>query len=91
MREAISHRIPALNSQCVNAVTCLYTNTPDKNFVMGLHPKYPQVAIACGFSGHGFKFCSVVGEIMADLALTGQTKLDISLFNMDRLRKRTQA
>ena len=44
-----------------------FTNTPDEHFILDLHPTLPQVCIAAGFSGHGFKFC-VVGEIMADLA-----------------------
>ena len=51
--------------------TCMFTNTPDHHFVMDLHPDYPQVSIASPCSGHGFKFASVVGEIMADLAEKG--------------------
>ena len=46
----------------------MYTNTPDQHFVISAHPEHPQVAVAAGFSGHGYKFCSVVGEILADLA-----------------------
>lgn len=52
---------------------CLYTMSPDHHFVVGLHPEHPQVAVAVGFSGHGFKFASVIGEALADLALTGGT------------------
>lgn len=81
MRRAISQFIPSLNSELLNAVTCMYTNTPDKNFVIGLHPQHQEVTIAAGFSGHGFKFCSVVGEILADLAVDGKTRHDIALFN----------
>lgn len=58
----------------VKSTTCLYTNTPDDNFVIGFHPAHPQVSIAAGFSGHGFKFCAVVGEVMADLACNGETR-----------------
>ena len=87
MREAIAERIPALNSRFLAGVTCMYTNTPDKNFVIASHPACPQVSIACGFSGHGFKFCSVVGEILADLATTGETRHDISLFRPQRFRR----
>jgi sarcosine oxidase len=47
--------------------------SPDHHFVVGLHPEHPQVAVAAGFSGHGFKFASVIGEVLADLALTGTT------------------
>jgi sarcosine oxidase len=48
-------------------VTCLYTNTPDQHFVIGIHPQHPQVTVACGFSGHGFKFVPLVGRMVADL------------------------
>jgi len=63
----------------------MYTNTPDKHFVIAAHPHHPQVAIACGFSGHGYKFASVVGEIMADLVIGGSTRHPIDLFTPDRL------
>jgi glycine/D-amino acid oxidase-like deaminating enzyme len=68
--------------------TCLFTNSPDEHFVLDLHPDYPHVSIAAGFSGHGFKFASVVGEIMADLALAGQSQRfsDLSLFSITRRR-----
>jgi sarcosine oxidase len=65
----------------------MYTNTPDHHFIISLHPQYPQVAIAAGFSGHGFKFASVVGEILADLATEGSTKHPIALFDPKRLRE----
>jgi sarcosine oxidase len=67
--------------------TCMFTNTPDHHFVIDLHPDYPQVSIASPCSGHGFKFASVVGEIMADLAEKGFTRHDIGLFRLDRLRR----
>jgi sarcosine oxidase len=66
--------------------TCLYTNTPDENFVLDFLPDYDKnIVIAAGFSGHGFKFASVVGEIMADLAMTGKTALPIGFLNAKRL------
>lgn len=65
--------------------TCMFTNTPDNHFVIDLHPDYPQVSFASPCSGHGYKFASVIGEIMADLAETGITRHDISLFRLDRL------
>lgn len=73
-------RFPALDSEIVKAQTCMYTMTPDEHFIIGQHPQYPAVSIACGFSGHGFKFAAVVGEILADLATTGQTKHPIGIF-----------
>jgi sarcosine oxidase len=66
--------------------TCIFTNTPDEHFILDLHPEYPQVSIASPCSGHGFKFCSVVGEIMADLAERGETRHDISMHRLARLR-----
>jgi sarcosine oxidase len=63
---------------------CLFTNTPDHHFILDRHPEYPEVAIAAGFSGHGYKFCSVIGEIMADLAQNGHTRHDIEFFRLQR-------
>ncbi len=65
--------------------TCMFTNTEDKHFVIDVHPEYEQVSFASPCSGHGFKFASVVGEILADLADNGITRHDINLFRVDRL------
>ena len=62
--------------------TCMYTLTPDEHFVIAVHPDHPQVVIASPCSGHGFKFTPVIGEILADLAIDGQTAHDISLFSL---------
>jgi sarcosine oxidase len=67
--------------------TCMFTNTPDNHFVIDVHPEYDQVSFASPCSGHGYKFASVIGEIMADLAGTGITRHDISLFRLDRLTR----
>ncbi|MGG0247563.1 N-methyl-L-tryptophan oxidase [Peribacillus frigoritolerans] len=64
--------------------TCIYTMTPDEHFIVDKHPYYPHIAIAAGFSGHGFKFSSVMGEILSDLIISGTTKEDISLFSINR-------
>jgi sarcosine oxidase len=87
MRSYLRGRIPQLGGTLVEAKTCMYTNTPDQHFIISLHPQYPQVAIAAGFSGHGFKFVSLVGEILADLATEGSTKHPIALFDPKRLRE----
>jgi sarcosine oxidase len=63
---------------------CIFTNSPDEHFIIDLLPDAPQVSVAAGFSGHGYKFCSLVGEVMADLAEEGQTRHDIGLFRLDR-------
>ncbi len=72
--------IPALDAPLLRATACMYTTTPDEHFIVGLHPHHPQVAVAAGFSGHGYKFCSVMGEVLADLASAGSTHHPIELF-----------
>jgi len=84
IRSAIKFRIPALNGEVSRATTCMYTMTRDQHFIIDIHPRHPQVSIAAGFSGHGFKFSSVVGEILCDLALSRQTSSDIALFSVSR-------
>jgi sarcosine oxidase len=85
MRAALLNRLPALASGAlVQTVTCLYTLTPDHHFVVGCHPAHPQVTIASPCSGHGFKFATVIGEIIADLAIDGETRHDIDLFRPAR-------
>lgn len=66
---------------------CMYTVTPDHHFVIDVHPELPNVSVACGFSGHGFKFASAVGEVLADLADTGRTNHDIGLFRATRFAR----
>jgi sarcosine oxidase len=87
LRAYLAEYLPDLASRCLDARVCMYTNTPDLHFVISLHPELEQVAIACGFSGHGYKFCSVVGEILADLATEGSTRHPIDLFSPARLKK----
>jgi sarcosine oxidase len=79
-------RIPALAGRFLRAVPCLYTNTPDGHFVVGPHPDHPQVVVAAGFCGHGFKFAPVIGEILADLVVGGTTAHPIGLFDPTRFR-----
>ncbi|MGI8911409.1 MAG: N-methyl-L-tryptophan oxidase [Rubrobacteraceae bacterium] len=86
IRSYLRDHVPALDGEFLRAKTCMYTNTPDENFVISAHPEHPQVAIACGFSGHGYKFCGVVGEMLADLTTEGETRHPISLFSPERLR-----
>jgi sarcosine oxidase len=66
--------------------TCLFEPSPDEHFLLDRHPESEHAVVGAGFSGHGFKFCSVVGEILADLALDGETRHDISLFQLERFR-----
>ncbi len=84
LRAAVSRYFPEANGPTMALRTCLFTNSPDEHFIIGAHPEHPQVSFAAGFSGHGFKFCSVVGEIMADLTTRGDTRHDIHLFGPQR-------
>jgi sarcosine oxidase len=88
LRDQIASRLPSLNGRLLAASTCMYTLTPDEQFVVGLHPNHPEVAIGCGFSGHGFKFASVIGEILADLAMEGKTRHSIEFLSPNRFRRR---
>jgi sarcosine oxidase len=86
LREGIRRYFPKANGPTIALKTCLFTLSPDEHFVIDLHPAFPTVSLAAGFSGHGFKFCSVIGEVMADLALEGDTPLNISKFRLNHSR-----
>jgi sarcosine oxidase len=72
--------LPAADGPCADGSVCIYTLTPDRHFLIDRHPEADGVVFAAGFSGHGFKFAPVVGEILADLALDGATRWPIDLF-----------
>ena len=84
LREGIRKYFPDADGPTLSMKTCLFTNSPDEHFIIDRHPTLPQVTIAAGFSGHGFKFCSVVGEILAELALEGRSRWDLTLFRFSR-------
>lgn len=87
MQAWLATRLPGLAASVwLGGKPCLYTLTPDEHFVLGPHPAHASVVVAGGFSGHGFKFAPVVGEILADLALSGRTAHPIELFAPDRFR-----
>ncbi|MGA9402282.1 N-methyl-L-tryptophan oxidase, partial [Haladaptatus sp.] len=68
LRDFTEKYFPKAAGQTMRLATCMFTNSPDEHFILDTLPNHPQVAVAAGFSGHGFKFSSVVGEILADLA-----------------------
>jgi sarcosine oxidase len=84
LRSFLKKHLPAVDGGRRHASVCIYTLTPDRHFILDVHPEHTNVAIAAGFSGHGFKFSSVVGEIMADLAEKGRTDLPIERFRLAR-------
>ena len=80
----VGRLLPGATDRFLRAVTCMYSNTPDHHFVVARHPDHERVTVACGFSGHGFKFVPVIGEVLADLATTGTTAHPVELFDPRR-------
>ncbi len=85
VRAFLRRRIPGADGERRDASTCVYTLTPDRHFVIDHHPDSQRVIVAAGFSGHGFKFAPVVGEMLAGLALDGKTTWPVELFGRGRL------
>lgn len=83
-RHVLRRFIPDADGPLLSMAICMYTNTTDSHFIIDRHPKHERAFIACGFSGHGFKFASVVGEIMADLAMHGRTEHPIGFLGLKR-------
>jgi len=88
LRSAISERIPALNGAVVSSLVCLYENSPDSHFLIDRLVRCANVVYAGGFSGHGFKFASVVGEILADLVTRDRATPDADFLRAARLGAR---
>ncbi len=87
IRTAISPVIPSLNEAKL-ALTriCLYTMTPDEHFIIDQHPEHAHVVIGAGGSGHAFKFSTLIGKMLSDLAIDGATPHDTSLFKITRFQ-----
>jgi sarcosine oxidase len=88
MRRLLRTYIPCLAHAEIRVDSCLYTSTPDDDFILGLLPQHERVALAA-LAGHGFKFAPVLGEILADVLVGNQPEFDIELFSMNRFRKKT--
>lgn len=84
LRALLRRYLPAADGPLQRARVCMYTMTPDQHFVLDIHPEFPRVAMAAGFSGHGYKFASVVGEVLADFVEHGRTELPVSMFAVNR-------
>lgn len=87
VRKFIARRLRKLDGPPIASTTCLYSNTPDLNFAVGLHPADHRVAVVSACSGHGFKFASVIGEVAADLATDNRPDFDVSFLSVDRFAK----
>ena len=84
LREAIRALFPEADGPTLRLAACLFTNTPDEHFVIDSLPDHPEVIVASPCSGHGFKFASVIGEVLADLATTGSSRMNLDLFSYGR-------
>ena len=84
LRDCVRAFFRGANGPMVRASTCMFTNTPDEHFIIDRLSDAPEVLVVSACSGHGFKFCSVVGEIVADLVSRGKTDHDLSLFRLNR-------
>jgi sarcosine oxidase len=86
LAKVLSEALPTLAGERVDGKACMYSAVPGDDFVLGMHPGGSErVVLAVGFSGHGFKFAPVVGEIAADLAISGSTRQDIGFLSPARL------
>jgi sarcosine oxidase len=88
MRTLLARYLPQAAGRILDRATCVYTNTPDHDFLLDRHPAHPNVLIASPCSGHGFKFSSAIGEILADLVTAGETRFDLAPFALSRLLPR---
>jgi sarcosine oxidase len=85
LREFGERYFPDGSGATMGLRACMFTNTPDEHFVIDRHPDYAQVVLASPCSGHGYKFCSVIGEILADLATgDGAASQDIGFLRLNR-------
>ncbi len=87
LRQFAERYVPGGAGPTMALATCMFTNAPDGHFIIDQHPNQPTVWFISACSGHGFKFASVMGEIMADLVTKGTTRHDISLFRLARLQE----
>ncbi len=84
LRQTLDRYLPGASGPELRRITCMCTYTPDRDFIVDRHPDHPQVLFGCGFSGRGYKFAPVVGEMLADLAVDGQTRHDIAFLAAER-------
>jgi sarcosine oxidase len=83
---AVEQWMPGAAGSLREAKPCMYTLTPDEHFVIDQHPEHANLILCGGFSGHGFKFAPVVGEIAAELALEGGSRHEIDFLSLRRFR-----
>jgi sarcosine oxidase len=86
LRTFLQRFMPEADGPFLAMRVCMYTSTPDQDFIVDRHPRHANVVMACGFSGHGFKFAQVIGAALADLALHGRSALPIGFLSLARFQ-----
>lgn len=84
MRDIVQRYMPDANGRLRDSSVCMYTNLPDEHFIIDRHPLHASVIVASPCSGHGFKFASAIGEVLADMAMDTPVAFDTSLFSLSR-------
>jgi sarcosine oxidase len=87
IRSFTRNHLPGADAPVASTMICLYTMTPDEHFLIDKHPAHSHVVFGAGFSGHGFKFSTLIGSILTEIALKGHTEHDIGLFSVSRFVK----
>jgi sarcosine oxidase len=88
-KDHLRGRLPGISAVCDSAVTCLYTTTPDSNFVIDCYPGQSNIVLASPCSGHGFKHSAAIGEAIAQLVIDKKSKIDIGAFKINRFKNMT--
>jgi len=86
LRDVLDRYMPGASGRVLQTATCMYTMTPDERFIVERHPAHARVVYGCGFSGTGFKYSCVIGELLADLALNGAASIDIDFLSSSRFQ-----
>lgn len=84
LRDVLRRYLPGAAGPLKWTLTCMYTMTPDAHFILDRHPAHEQVVFGCGFSGHGYKFASAIGETLAELAIDGRSRHDVGFLRLGR-------
>lgn len=86
LTQFLKRYIPDAAGDAIALKGCIYTVTPDEHFIIDRLPEAPQVVFASACSGHGYKFASAIGEVLADLATTANSRFDLTAFSLDRFK-----
>ena len=86
IRKFVNSCLPNVSNNCAHYSTCIYTMTPDEHFIIDFHPSSKNILMACGFSGHGFKFAPAIGEILSDLSTTASHQHAINFLRLNRFK-----